>query len=132
MTAQPYAPTPFVGMGAILEHQGTRYIVLKPNPKNLLVERESDGKQFNLPRTARYTVVGQKDINEMFTAENQYQPYNIVTYTGPKFPNKLMVVVKVDILTKTMSLADLDDPNRRLSRVSFDNVKATKVVAVAE
>lgn len=132
MTGQPYTPTPYVGIGAIVEYQSTRYIVLKPNPKNLLVERESDGKQFNLPRTAPYTVVGQKPIGEMFSTENQYQPYNIVTYTGPKFPNKLMVVVKVDVLTKTMSLADLDDPSRRLGRVPFDNVKATKVVAVAE
>lgn len=129
MTAQPYAPTPFVGLGAILEHQGTRYTVLKPNPKNLLVERESDGKQFNLPRTAKYTIVGQKDLNTMFSTATEFEPFRIVTYTGPKFEHKLMVVVKVDVLTKTMSLADLDDPRRRLSRVPFDNVKATKVVA---
>lgn len=129
MTAQPYTPVPYVSVGAIVEHQGVRYIVLKPNPKNLLVERESDGKQFNLPRTARYTIVGQKSITEMFTSDVQYQPYQVVTYTGPKFENKLMVVVKADVLTKTMSLADIDAPNRRLSRVPFSNVKATKVVA---
>lgn len=129
MTAQPYTPTAYVNLGAIVEYQGVRYTVLKPNPKNLLVERESDGKQFNLPRTASFTIVGQKPLNEMFTNEEQYQPYSIVTYTGPKFPNKLMVVVKVDVLTKTMSLADIDDPSRRLGRVPFANVKATKVVA---
>lgn len=129
MTAQPYTPTPYIGTGAIIEHQGIRYTVLKPNPKNLLVERESDGEQFNLPRRAIFTIVGQKSLTEMFQTDTSYQPYQVVTYTGPKFENKLMVVVKVDILTKTMSLADLDDPSRRLSRVPFTNAKATKVVA---
>lgn len=131
MTAQPYTPQPFIPTGAIVEHNNVRYVVLKPNPANLLVERESDGEQFNLPRSATFTIVGQKNITEMFQAPT-FEQYSVVTYVGPKFENKLMVVTKVDALTKTATLADIDQPRKRLSRVPFANIVATKVQAVAE
>lgn len=116
-------PMRFVPTGAIIQtSDGERYIVLKPNPKNLLSERERDGQRFNIPRSYPFAIVGQKDFKEMFAAPD-IEPHNIVMYVGPKFENKLMVVVTVDSIAKTLSLADIDEPRKRLSRVPFANVE---------
>ncbi len=122
-------PTRFVPTGAIVQtSDGERYVVLKPNPRNLRAERERDGARVEIPRNYPFAIVGQKDFAEVFVAPD-IEPYNVVKYVGPKFESKLMVVVKVDPLAKTLSLADIDEPRKRLSRVPFTSV--TKV-AVTE
>lgn len=124
-------PTRFVPTGAIIQTgDGEQYTVLKPNPKNLLSERQRDGAQFNIPRGFPFAIVGQKDFKEMFAAPD-IEPYNIVKYVGPKFENKFMVVVKVDALAKTLSLADIDEPRKRLSRVPFTNVEKKSLADLA-
>lgn len=124
-------PTRFVPTGAIIQTgDGEQYTVLKPNPRNLLSERQRDGKRFNIPRNYPFAIVGQKDFNEVFVAPD-IEPYNIVKYVGPKFENKLMAVVTVDPLAKTLSLADIDDPRKRLSRVPFTNVQKMSLADLA-
>lgn len=47
---------PAVWPGNTIEFKGTRYVVLKVNPKNLKIQ-DAAGKCYNLPVLARYTVV---------------------------------------------------------------------------
>jgi hypothetical protein len=123
------APRPYIGTGTIVEFDSVRYVVLKPNSVNLRVERESDGVQFNLPRAAAFTIVGQKQFSEMVQAPD-FEQYNVVKYVGPKFENKLMAVVKVDVFGKRVTLADLDQPRNRLNNVPFSNVVKVNVAEV--
>lgn len=116
-------PTRFIPVGAILETQdGERYVVLKPNTVNLRSERVRDGGRFNIPRNYPFAVVGNKSFDEVI-GSTDIEMYNVVKYIGPKFEKKLMTVVRVDLIGKTLSLADIDEPRKRLNRVPFSSVE---------
>ena len=118
------APIPFVivNAGDTFDYAGRSGVILKVNPSKYVIRMDDDGKEYNLPRTARINITGSKPLSEISTKPDFY-PTQHVRITEGKSKGTVVVITKVDPIKAVYSGHTLDGVYN-IRNLRFDHVEA--------